>query len=76
MPEVSRNLSDDWKVRINVIEDFGWLSENEERMFRVSILDRNHYDDPGHRTVWYKSIEELEHLRDALDSFIKQAKEL
>ena len=76
MSEVSRNLSDDWKVNIKVIDNFGWLSGNAERRFRVSILDRKNYNDPGHRTVWYKSISELEHLRDALDSFIKQAKEL
>ena len=76
MQEVSRNLSEDWKVSIQVIEDFGWLSGTSERRFRVSILDRKNYNDPGHRTVWYNSIEELEHLRDALDSFIKQEKEL
>ena len=76
MPEVSRNLSDDWKVSIHVIENFGWLSGTSERRFQVSILDRKNYNDPGHRTVWYKSISELEHLRDALDSFIKQEKEL
>lgn len=74
MPEVTRNLSEDWKVRINVIEDFGWLSGTSERRFQVSISDRKNYNDPGHRTVWYKSISELEHLRDALGSFIKQVK--
>ena len=76
MLEVTRSLSDDWKVSINVIENFGWLSGTSERRFQVSILDRMHYNDPGHRTVWYKSIQELENLRDALDSFIKQEKEL
>ena len=74
MQEVIRRLSEDWKVSINVIENFGWLSGNSERRFRVSILDRKDYNDPGHRTVWYKSITELEQLRDALDSFIKQVK--
>lgn len=76
MPEVTRILSDDWKVSIHVIENFGWLSGTSERRFKVSILDRMHYNDPGHRTVWYKNIEELEYLRDAIDVFIKQAKEL
>ena len=76
MTEVTRNLSDDWKVNIKVIDNFGWISGTSERRFRVSILDRNNYNDPGHRTVWYKRIEELEHLRDALDSFIKQEKGL
>lgn len=75
MSEVTRILSEDWKVNISVIDNFGWLSGNAERRFRVSILDRD-YNDPGHRTVWYKRIEELEHLRDALDSFIKQEKGL
>ena len=74
MPEVIRRLSEDWKVSICVIENFGCLSGTSERRFKVSILDRMHYNDPGHRTVWYKSITELEQLRDALDSFIKQVK--
>ena len=26
MPEVTRNLSDDWKVSISIIENFGYLS--------------------------------------------------
>ena len=76
MPEVTRILSNDWKVNINVIDNFGCLSGNAERRFRVSILDRKNYNDPGHRTVWYRSITELEHLRDALDVFIKQEKGL
>ena len=75
MPEVTRNLSDDWKVSISIIENFGYLSGTAERRFKVSILDRKYYDDPGQRTVWYKSVEELEHLRDALADFIKLIKE-
>ena len=46
-----------------------------QRRIRVEILDRTNYDDPQHRTVWYKSVGELERLRDALDDFIKLTKE-
>jgi len=73
--EVTRNLSDEWKVNISVCENFGHLVGPAERRFKVEILDRMNYDDPQHRTVWYKSIEELEQLRSALDDFIKHAKE-
>lgn len=69
--EVTRNLSDEWKVNISISENFGHLVGPAQRRIRVEILDRTNYDDPQHRTVWYKSIGELERLRDALDDFIK-----
>lgn len=73
--EVTRNLSDEWKVSISVSENFGYLVGPAQRRFMVEILDRMNYDDPQHRTVWYKSISELERLRDALDDFVKMIKE-
>ncbi len=76
MTTVTRNLSDDWKVEISVSDSFGSAVGMPQRRLCVSILDRNHYDDPAHRTVWYKSVEELERLRDALGEFIKIEKTL
>lgn len=76
MTTVTRNLSDKWKVEISVSNNFGSAVGKPERRLAVSILDRDHYDTPAHRTVWYKSVEELERLRDALDEFIKTEKAL
>ena len=59
----------------SISENFGHLVGPAQRRIRVDILDRTNYDDPQHRTVWYKSIGELERLRDALDDFTKLAKE-
>lgn len=73
--EITRNLSDEWKVNISISENFGHLVGPAQRRFRVDILDRTNYDDPQHRTVWYKNVSELERLRDTLDDFIKLIKE-
>lgn len=69
--EITRNLSDKYKVNISISENFGHIVGPAQRRFRVDILDRTNYDDPQHRTVWYKSVSELELLRDTLDDFIK-----
>lgn len=73
MAAITRNLSDDWKVEISLSENFGGAVGIPERRIRVDILDRNHYDDPQHRTVWYKTLDELRKLRNALSDYIDMA---
>lgn len=73
MAAITRNLSDRWKVEISLSENFGGAVGIPQRRIQVSILDRDHYDDPAHRTVWYESLDELKRLRDALSDYIRLA---
>ena len=73
MAAIIRNLSDDWKVTISLCEKFGIAVGVPKRRYEVNILDCNRYNDPGQRTVWYKSLDELKKLRDALSDFINLA---
>ena len=64
-------VSKRWRLEVEKIDDFGHLVGPPQTKYKVSLIDHENYDDPGHRTWYLDSEEELRNIGKGLLDFCK-----